>query len=749
MIDSWDSFVELQEYFLEQEYEYFTFDLETDSVQEKTAKIYGLGLCVKDNEAFYIPVRKPTGELFWTEQQLKSIYTWIYKCCRKKLLGHNIIYDCLVFENNSGYDISPFIFCDTILLKHTLDEERPFGLKEVSVKYLGEWADKAQEALYASIEANGGSTTKDNLQMFKANTDVLGEYCGYDVVLTRKLFDLFSPRLKAEGLEDLFYNKEIMPLYKEVIIDMKRKGFPIDIEYFRKLKEDITKEIDLLESGIMSELKPLVGTFEQELLDKKYKISNKGEFPKFFAGIRGIALPTNKFGSVTLAKDFIATMMEQLDPLSEAFKFYEWVGFNRCNEMITREVLKDIQLKKYFASNPDTHFVFNLKSNDHLGWLFFSKLNETPLSKTEGGKPQCDEDFLDSVAENHAFVKKLIDYRKLLKLSSTYIDGILDRQVEGVVHTSYLMFGTTSGRFSSRDPNLQNLPRIKEDDAELSPLVLHYTNSIKKGFVAPKGYKLVNADYSALEPRCFCEASGDKKLKEVFLRGHDLYSQIAIDVFGIEGCSSDPAASNYLKKKHPEKRQKSKIFALAIVYGAEAGRIAEAMGISYSEAARLIEDYLDAYPDLRKYMLRCDMMAKKYGYVKTEFGRIRHLPLAKQLHAKWGDQLLDRRFAKSRGLGDIRYKLKNMLNNGKNFPIQGMAAHIVNRSMLALKRAYVKNNIEGWIAGQTHDEITAVIREDQAELASQLMKDIMENTVKISIPMVAAPIIGNNWAEVK
>lgn len=1133
MIDTHEAFQDLEQYVAEHEFDILSLDLETDSKHEKTAKIYGIGLSFKDNEAFYIPVRNPDKTDRWDQDVLIYIYDVVAEWCKKhKVIGHNIIYDCLVFENNSNINISSYVYSDTILLKHTLYEERPFGLKECSVKYLGEWADKAQEALYASIEKNGGSTTKDNLEMYKADTEILGEYCGWDTVLCRKLFDLFEPQLKEQGLWDLFYVEEIMPLYKEVTMDMKRKGFHIDLPYFEKLKKEITHEIQKLEKDVMAGTHCLTRDFCDELINKNYKISNKGSFPKVFAEAYEIPLPLNKEGAITLAKKFVENKREEYLVGSDEALFYDWVMSGIENSFVTPDRLKEIQLQYFYQDNPESRFVFNLNSTDHLGYLFFTKLGEKPLSKTEGGKGQVDDEFLQYIKDRYDFVPKLIDYKKLMKLSSTYIDGILERQIDGIVYTSMLQFGTTSGRYSSRDPNLQNIPRVKDDEAELSPMVLHYTNAIKRGFIAPPGYVILNADYSSLEPMCFAEASGDEKLRDVFRKGYDLYSAIAIEVFGIEGCSANKKDKNYLKNIHPEKRQLAKIFCftegtkvdtvegvksieklkvgdhvatkfgprkitnlfkreevptikfitnhgaftctpdhkiwsetdrtfkeagrfevnelieyapqnyeyeegnpylpinssasfkngskkplsyldftpewayivgaflgdgigsytrrkngakrgvnshlissyvgicglkedlvvnkfkaffedlgykltekttisktgkefkvhtvgdfelvkifqetldlikngkknlkvpdyifnsslehrlaflaglldtdgylkcsktkvsvdmtlcsknsdfigqvsklvedmgaatsirvdwnktykkyyylcnfmqegiyklaelglsqylivprkkeifskrlevkprksksiigkvvlvepsnletvyditvegvhefyannirvhncLAVVYGAEAGRISEAIGVDYLIAEQIIENYLDAYPELRKYMLRCDTMAKKHGYVKSAFGRVRHLPIAKELYTRWGDKLLDRKFVKQQGLGEIRYKFKNTLNNSKNFPIQAMAAHIVNRAALAASRKFRESKLDASIIMQVHDEVVVVVKKEHSEEAKNILRDAMENTTKISMPLKAEPLVANNWADAK
>jgi DNA polymerase-1 len=181
----------------------------------------------------------------------------------------------------------------------------------------------------------------------------------------------------------------------------------------------------------------------------------------------------------------------------------------------------------------------------------------------------------------------------------------------------------------------------------------------------------------------------------------------------------------------------------------EEPRLMDAIGCDRPTATSIIRGYLSTYPELKSYMYACDLNAKKNGYVKTEFGRVRHLAEAKILFDKYGNRLLDWKFAKGRNLLAERRRMKTYLNNAKNFPIQGLAAHIVNRAMIAIVRTFKKEGIVGWIAAQVHDEITCIVREDQAERAKQIIKFCMENTTKISIPLNAEPLIASNWAEAK
>lgn len=1336
LIDTFPKFLELQTY-SNQEFEYLALDTETNSVIERKASIYGVGLCFLPDEAFYIPFRHPNGDKWWGLEEEAHIISWIKnKCSTLKILCHNGVYDILVIKYNWNFDISEHLYADTILMKHLVDEERPFGLKEIAVKYLGPNSDKAQKTLYENIEKNGGKTTKDNMEMWKADTNVLADYCAWDVLLTRQLFDLFDLKIKQEGTYDLFYKDEIMPLYKECVIPMKDQGFCVDVDYFNNLNVEIKKCITDIEEQIQGKIEPLVSEFCLQLLDENYPVKKSGSFPKVLAEHYNIQLPTTKSGNITLSKG-------QLIKHQIEHPFYDWL---LSDKELPKQDIRAAQLKWYYKDNPDTQYIFNLKSNDHLKHLFFKKLQHTPISKTEKGEPQVNDDFIESLKGRYDWVNLLLDYKKLMKLQSTYIEGVLERQIDGYIYASFLLFGTTSGRFSCTNINLQNIPRVKEEDSGLSEIVLKFSNAIKAGFVAPKGYKIVNSDFCLhkktelltskgwkfvldlneddevwqinpnsligswvkpsrlvkrlytgkmysfgnqrghldvtenhtmlwggqfhpirsdkeryrkisksqelipnsacnfitgststqtfsnfseteiwtacmlqadgnfyqentnsykievstikkrkkvrellgipsnenqnlereswctrftsplltkkhlnvdligsnqmsillealafwdgsyrktqknrfvwgttnkqlaeevqsklvregceakisvkkytninwqdfytlsikpqnrlrvrkqdyriydysgmvgcvtvpegfilvrsegqtfvtgncqLEPRAFAEACEDKLLQQGFIDKEDLYGSIAKNIWALD------CTANEVKKKYGEKRQLAKCFvkgtkistqtgtksieninigdlvltskgykkvinlthrkasvglfctnrgfltctpdhkifssqtkdfkeaqdfkkeeeiyfqplnvkydlpynklsvfsaasytngfkapyanltfktfgekdgrgqknleiqdyvfnsplatklsfvaglldtdgylkynttkntsaiaiaskssqlisdlckllndigietvtrldwnktheryyyllvftkkgikkafelgldkflvcprkkeaisqfkdviprknsnqlqsprfkawidlqkeetvyditveeeheffasnilvhncvALAVVYGAEAGRISQLIGSEYEEAQQIIKDYLNAYPGLKDYMKRCDYNVVTKGYVSTKLGRIRHLPEAKLIYNKYGWKILDKKWAKMNKLDDLRWKLKNMLNLAKNHPIQGVAAHIVNRAMIAATRKFKENGIDAKIIAMVHDEITCIAKEDQAEEAAKILKDAMENTTKIAVPLESEPLIADNWAEAK
>jgi DNA polymerase I-like protein with 3'-5' exonuclease and polymerase domains len=781
-INTMEDFNNFVAYVTERKPEFLFIDVETDSPIEKTANLYGIGLCFDDSEAFYLPWRTKQTLKWWNNNEENTIVTYLKSLTSKtKVINHNIIFDVLVIENNLGFSFVDNIYSDTILLYHTLKEEgcdgnKPFGLKEICKQEFGDWTVKAKEALVENIQLNGGKVTATQFDFYKADTQLLGEYCGWDVLLTCKLFNKLEPDLFKQELDKLFYVEEIMPLYRLVTIPMKQKGFPVDVPYFENLKVEIEAELKTLESNVYKAIDVQVMDYVEKTLNEDYPVKNKGNFPKYLAEVIGAPLPITKDGKITISN---AAVKKQLEATPRFKEFYEWLlekpeadkevgpawvagapvilqkgGRVAKPAVVVKQWLTDSNIRKaqekwFFDSNPDRSSVFNIFSNDDMAVLLCDILGYKPLERTKKtNKPKINDDFLELLKDKESFIRDLVDIKKLNKLLSTYVCGILDRQIEGVIYTSMLQFGTTSGRYSSRSPNLQNLPRVKEEDSGLSEVVLKYVNSIRKGFIAGTGNKIVDADYNQLEPKCFAEMGNEQRLKDVFLNGEDLYSKIAINVNGLEAqYSANKKDANYLGKLRPDLRQLFKVPSLGIVYGMGPSRLMEAINCNYKEANSIINGYLNTYPQLRKYMSQCDYEAKTLGYVKTMFGRIRHLTEVKNIATIYGDSILDFRWCNTNGLGDKRRDYKLGLNNAKNFRIQGLAGHVINRSMIEIAKEFKLRNLDASIRLMIHDQVVCVAREDQAEEVKAIMQDKMENTVKLSIPLTAVPQIGDNMAE--
>lgn len=809
---------DLNEFFdyLKEDNEFIAFDIETNGVNERTCRVVGISVTAYIDEGWYLPLaiwdheKQVLNPTFEKEEEQEIIEDICKLLLKRKLIMHNGIFDILCMFYSYGVDLTPALFCDTILLKHTVDEEHPFGLKEIASRYqekIGipaeDVANQEQEELKESVKERGGKWTKENKEMFKADFLILGKYACADVDLTLRVFEYFEERLIKEELAEFFYEKEVMPLYKKVTIPMKKGGVFVDVEYFKKLEKEVECDIIRLTEEVFKLIEPDIQDKVKDILDEAVRATKSGKFAERILQHYNIPVPVNKrSGKPTLAKSVLQSLSD-LYPDHPALKWllYKSEPVEACplnwvedhwehtapeviqedpNEpALPESVLYEVKKQIYVERKPGLPYVFNLASSKHLSWLVFERYKQEPLSfSRKTGAAQVDKKSL--VKYDLPFIKVLSKLRKEEKLLSTYVKPILEKHENGWLFPAMLQFGTTSGRYSCAGGlNLQTLPK---DDKR-----------VKKGFIAPKGYKVVNADFSSLEPRIFSWVSGDEGLKRVYKDDLDLYSQVAIDVFGLTQYSAKEGDKNFLKDAAKEWRDKSKVFTLAVVYGANAHRIAELMKITPDEAQKIIDSYLEAYPNLKMYMQDQEETVVRYGKVYTAFGRVRHLPDARRLYSKYGDLILNKLqmallFAGPKGrriyeeqivpyrrtknkkkqelakkareqimkLGsdgvDLYFRFRNYLNNAKNFPIQSTAAHVTNAALIKLADAFDKNNVKGWIALQIHDEICTYAKEDETELVSRLLQDAMENntiTKKIDIPMIAKPIVADNFAEAK
>lgn len=271
--------------------------------------------------------------------------------------------------------------------------------------------------------------------------------------------------------------------------------------------------------------------------------------------------------------------------------------------------------------------------------------------------------------------------------------------------------------------------------------------------------KIIAADYQAMEVRVFAHFSGDERLQAVFPKNEDIYSRVAIDVFGRDDLSAHPDDSNFLKDVEPDLRGSSKVFTLSVPYGAEGFQVAAGLGyvddkgkVDSNRGAALIDKYLSTYPNLRRYMVKQELMFKKHGYVRNLFGRIRRFEEAHALYKRYGDQIIDPFWAKKNGLRAERKIVKKALNAAKNFPIQSTAASVVNRAIIELGQWIEESGLDIRILLTVHDENVIDCPEELVDIASEKLKYFMENnkyTKHLNVPLVATPIVGDNLGECK
>ena len=347
---------------------------------------------------------------------------------------------------------------------------------------------------------------------------------------------------------------------------------------------------------------------------------------------------------------------------------------------------------------------FNINSPKQLGTVLFDELLLPYGKKTKTGW-STNADVLEKLQGKHPIVDEVLEYRMLTKLKSTYADGLLKVISEdGRIHTNFQMTVTATGRLSSTEPNLQNIPVRKKLGAQ-----------IRNMFVAAPGMMLVDADYSQIELRLLAHISGDETMKEAFLSGEDFHTVTASNVFGVP-----------LSEVTPILRSRAKAVNFGIVYGISAFSLAQDIGVYPNEAKAYMDAYLEKYHGVRDYMKQIVETAKAQGYVATIYGRRRYLP-------------------------ELKSSSFNMRSFGErvalNMPVQGTAADIIKLAMVNVHRRLKGEGLKARLILQVHDELIVECPGEEAEQVRQILTEEMENASRLSVPLLAEAHIGHSWAE--
>ncbi len=347
---------------------------------------------------------------------------------------------------------------------------------------------------------------------------------------------------------------------------------------------------------------------------------------------------------------------------------------------------------------------FNINSPKQLGEVLFQRLQLPTGRKNQRGW-STNADTLERLRDKHPIVGQVLEYRELTKLKSTYTDG-LQKAIgpDGRIHTTFQMTVTDTGRLSSRDPNLQNIPVRRKLGA-----------GIRRMFVAGPGNVLVDADYSQIELRLLARISGDQAMKEAFLSGEDFHAVTASQVFGLP-----------LEAVTHELRGRAKAVNFGIVYGISAFSLSQDIGVSQAEAKLYIDTYLAKYHGVREYMDATIAQAKEKGYVSTLFGRRRALP---ELHAS-------------------NFNLRSFGERvARNMPIQGTAADIIKLAMIRVHSRLARELPQARLLLQVHDELIVECPEALGDRAAAILKEEMEQVADFPVPLVAEAGIGHSWAD--
>ena len=741
--------------------ELIAYDTETDSLNPRTGHIIGFSVSGEIGKGFYMPT------MVWKDSSLQEVeiegtnahtlakYA-ISKLLDKKLVMHNASFDVRYTKNFYGINLLPSLYADTGLLVHTVREEgafgfgNPFGLKPIAKmvqEHIGlnveEEANEEQLALKESIKLNGGSTSKDNYEIFKADLEVLSKYAAADTDLTLRIYHYFLGLLKEEGLENFFFNEEVMPVYREVTVPMEDYGIRLDVKLMEETRERIVKDLAEQADLVVQEL--LKDTaIRQWIMDKAveaYPPKNKGTFAQRLLEQAGIDLPKSPTtGKFTINKSAVAGLPDS--PIKD-FLLTGEIDYLTAGQIVKASM-------SLWKEDNDGNF-FNIQSKDQLGKIAFDVLGIKPLSSTTKGKAQFDEDLIQAISDKYGWAKHLRIYNKLTKIKTSYIDRFLDAAENERFYPYFKQNGTVSGRYGS---DMQQLPKPLEPGQD-EEIIMDYTNVVRAFFICDGGYKLLDTDYASLEPRVFSTVAGDQGLKDIFNNDLDFYSHIAIKTEKLEGVSAHTKAPNFLKKVDPVKRQTAKSYSLGVPYGMSGYALAMSLGVDKKEGERLVQGYLEGFPDLRKWREESRAFVKRYGYIKNKVGRIRHLPRAKELYALHGDQLIeDFRYRKAlenqnKEETDKAYRdYKNALNNCLNYQIQSYSASIVNRAALQINRKFKQENIEGQVIAQIHDQLICQVKEEYVKRACEIVQDCMENTTKLDgVELIAIPEVANNFKE--
>jgi DNA polymerase-1 len=354
---------------------------------------------------------------------------------------------------------------------------------------------------------------------------------------------------------------------------------------------------------------------------------------------------------------------------------------------------------------------FNIGSPKQLGEVLFDELGLGAGKKGKTGAYATGADVLEELAaQGHDLPARVLDWRQLAKLKSTYTDALVGQINPGTgrVHTSFALAATSTGRLSSTDPNLQNIPVRTEEGRK-----------IRRAFVAEPGHKLLSVDYSQIELRLAAHMADVAALKRAFRDGMDIHAMTASQVFGVPVEGMDPMV-----------RRKAKAINFGIIYGISAFGLAQQLGIPQGEAKAYIDAYFAKYPGIRDYMEQAKGQARKQGYVTTLLGRRCHVP----------------------GIADKNPARRSFMERAAiNAPIQGTAADIIKRAMIRMPEALARAKLKGRMLLQVHDELVFEVPAAEVEATAKVVKRVMEGApapaLDLSVPLVADIGIGENWAE--
>lgn len=572
----------------------FSIDLETTSPYPMWADLVGISLSHTSPKAFYIPLAHRSEDL----QQLPL--TWVLEKMKPllededlKKVGQNIKYEWIVLRKY-GIHLKGISF-DSMIASYLLHPTKHnHNLNEIARQYL----DRSLTEYKALVGTGEKAISFDRVDLQRAK-----DYSCEDAEVTLQLFHLLMPRLKEEGLVDLFQEVE-MPLVT-VLAKMEMNGVKIDVDLLREFSKEI----------------------ENYLLEKRERI-------------------------YTMAGE-----------------------------------------------------VFNINSSQQLARILFDKLKLPVIKKTKTGY-STDVEVLERLSLQHDLPLEVLGYRNLMKLKSTYIDALpkLVHPETGRIHTSYNQTITATGRLSSSDPNLQNIPIRTEEG-----------NRIRQAFIPEDGWIMLSADYSQIELRILAHLSQDKTLIEAFWKDEDIHARTASEIFGVP-----------MDRVTPGMRREAKVINFGIIYGMSAYGLSQQLGSDPKVAQTYIDQYFKKYPGVQGYIEKSLEEVRQKGYVTTLLHRRRYLPEI------------------SSPTPSVRQGAERM---AINTPLQGTAADIIKLAMIRIQNRIEQERLLTKMIMQVHDELVFEVPEEETSRAFPMIQNEMENVMELKVPLKVSLHSGKNWAE--
>nr|WP_267510925.1 DNA polymerase I [Borreliella garinii] len=566
---------------------YISIDTETSSLDTYTAKLIGISISFKEFEGYYIPI-EAKGKFYIEKHYIIQKVNNLFKS-NPKIIGQNYKFDYKILKNNGFSPIPPYF--DTMIAAYLIDTNSKVSLDFLAEKYL----------MHKNIKYEDVIQKNDNFA--NISLEMATSYSCEDADITFRLFNIFTKKLKEDGLDKLMHEIE-MP-FNNVIIEMEENGIYLDKEYLKEYGKELGKELELIEN----------------------------------------------------------------------------------------EIIKSIGID------------FNLNSPKQMHEILFEKLNLKLPEKMK--KDSTDIKVLESLREQHESIENLIKHRQIAKLKSTYTDNLIEliNYKTNRLHTSFIQTRTATGRITSINPNLQNIP-IKDEKGR----------KIRKAFKPENGNIFISADYSQIELAILAHLSQDEALIKAFENNKDIHIETASKLFKIEE-----------KEITPNLRRIAKSINFGIIYRMSDFRLAKELGITKEEAKGFINSYFDSYPKIKEFIINQINFVKNAGYSETILKRRRYI---KEINS---NNYLERSAAERIAI---------------NSAIQGSAADIMKIAMIKVFNEFKSKKMESKILLQVHDEMLIESPIQEENEVKKILKIMMETAYTLNLPLRANIETGKSWGEI-